>query len=80
MGSVGVVPGDSSNAVWYESSDDEEQGFLTERVGRWVMALLMLIEHDGYNNEDLGRDGYKSSSGNELSGEEALGVVVWLFS
>ena len=44
------------------------------------MASAMLIVYDGYNNEDLGRDGYESSSGNELCGEEALGVVGRLLS
>jgi hypothetical protein len=36
--------------------------------------------YDGYNNEDLGRDGYESASGIKLSGEEALGVVGRLLS
>ena len=44
------------------------------------MALSKLIVYDGYNNEDLGRDGYEPSSDDELSGEEALGVVVRLLS
>ena len=44
------------------------------------MALSKLIVYDGYNNEDLGRDGYEPSFDDELSEEEALGVVGRLLS